>query len=1459
MEPNGAANGVGIKPDLVRRSSKFDGSVKSKDGPGRNPLKRTRDEWDEDGYEFPGNYRESFAHNGTKQSRRDSADRERHSLSPTSMRHSFIPERNDDHWKHSTRHQHQRTNSGGSNPAHRQGRADQWSRSMPFSSPPPRSPVSPPTRPRLGSRTTSVVEYPTARHSFPTYGRRASESSDQPRYTSLKWTNPDLQPARATNASAPKPSVPDGIIESPLSAVEDRLNGVSHEEAPIQVNFYALKSAPTGPKLERNLIAANHVASRRPFIFISGQSLPPSPTTVEHLFKFLAKWVKKEADINFDGKGWYLYFDNTVSGLRRLDECYWAKTGHTLFSQYVLEMARHPDGLKNADLDRTGNQVDHSLSSVVVHVDRAANTLQRASTALNHVARSSPDSSHMKAPAATTDPRLALKVQARAPPFSLETRANGYIPPARHSTPLRVPPAHDRDDASSSISGVTGSDLSASKLSKCHVCKKVSDHDILVQCSTCPRRWHHRCHLNPSIPSGFESDHPWQCKRCVKKNVQPKSRLSHASFTEVGSPVPSVGQPDEPATKKRRFDEPESREPSVDLLKDNPSDPLEEIQPSINDVLNQETFKAETFNQYHDQIDDPDLGITAPANIDELEDLVEKSFSTPNGAANSQERWKKPSTLNITRKKVARTAVETVTNRDEFEGQHQLPDGATDASASKAKVPDELPKETSPKRKPHKWSGGGADRDIITAGLNHFGLDTNARKTREDAVKSASHVEDSKVDTQTLRLEVPESPEESRTPNKSNGNEDGASSAKSQASPKVKLKLNNTKSKEHLETEGSTSQIQTAPSQRMKASGSSAGGRCKQCNKPIAFNPAGKKLCVACKKSAAIEAATPPTEQRSKDDDVVVDDLQPATPTVAEKINLGILDLLKSTPSAQGEGSEASAVEDKISAPPPTKLDAACATCRARHKRCTHRSALVSSEEETQNNENGTVEDDLDFWDRERGRGIPSHATNGDGEERGVQTDGDQIAPDDDGDRSSSLSDAPDHAPSVAVKRKKRQSHTRPARDEFDIGDSWLRPNNSYTKLICMALLTAPNQRLSAKEIENWIDENVPSYNLKEGNNWQGGITATLSMGLEKQGKTGLWMKVGGDETKKNAKCSYQLLPGNEHKILHWDPVLKEPCWPLEHRSEDKGPKGKKERVEGSSQSSKDKTGEAFTSPTQTRTPKKRFKLSLTRTPKRPTKHAPKTIYDNENLPFRKQKGAAMEDPDIDELQLPDAESSDEEPLADSRRIHAASAKAKRDGEAVTQDVENIGGVHRLATARSHSTGPKTPAKLPLMPQKPAVDWNLVAHLIKEDAENVDYSAKSLYDEWPEWDPKNRFDPDAKIAEIQSRPTRKQRFGTKSKDTWAQWKPDGSTRQEKNSSPSKLSRITRSFEEPVFEWQRSEDVKYCDSFEEMFGVPELPIPIIQDDKIAFRDGTWNDYDGSLRRAKKIYPTGYAKF
>jgi hypothetical protein len=301
----------------------------------------------------------------------------------------------------------------------------------------------------------------------------------------------------------------------------------------------------------------------------------------------------------------------------------------------------------------------------------------------------------------------------------------------------------------------------------------------------------------------------------------------------------------------------------------------------------------------------------------------------------------------------------------------------------------------------------------------------------------------------------------------------------------------------------------------------------------------------------------------------------------------------------------------------------------------------------------------------------------------------------------------------------------------------------------------------------------------------------------------------------------------------------------------------------------------AETSASPTLVSKRRLKLKLGKTPSIARKHAPKAVGDAGQVSQSRRQDTAMSNIDTDELQAPDpeeskeAESSDDEPIAKSRNKRPTAlqhgAQATVPNIEMNDDVKNRKSLNGV-TESSESNASRTPAKLSIMRQfkvpspSATVNKKIVAQLIKEDTENVDNSARSLFKEWPELDPANELDREAKINEIRRRPTRKQKFGVKSHEQYsAAWKPDQLNHNDINSyTPPRPNRSTRNFELDIFGWQANDDIKHFDSLEEMFDLPNPRFSIMQEGQIAYRDGIRSEFDGAPRRAKRIYNTGYAK-
>ena len=1235
---------------------------------------------------------------------------------------------------------------------------------------------------------------------------------------------------------------------------------------------------PTGPKADTQV---HDEVKRKPHIFVSERFLPPRPAMVKHLFGFLSKYVRGESSVLADEKGYYIVFEDTIEGRDRLHQCYMARHGGWLFNQYHIRMACRPHGLHSSFATENRDQQGKPTNPVVRSTERPMDEPSREHNKTDQRQSSLP-TPPLGPNSETTDSHIEIKT-ARGSSVNAESPITGTTPFLRHSSPLRVPSRQDKDDSSSSVSGFTGSDLSASRSSKCHICTttSTSDREILVQCSSCVRRYHRACHPG-GIPDGLGEARSWQCRRCIRKKVQPSSRLSNESFASAASPAPSVGQPEEPPAKKRKLEAVGFRATSVDATTANQASTSDESQSQATELSSRPTTNAGV--QPVSDLEDEDYSPPpVPAiNSDDLrfreaDDLVEKSFTSLENATKSAEKPNTPLKLNLTRKKVSRdesTAVISPESRDENNG---TPDHSTKENLKQPNLDEGLDHEkTSPKRERHKWKGGGADKYIIQAGTqSSFSNGNNTHATSQDSVPGKG--------LKQLVFEVPESPEETRTANNyCKLSSENIQSSETQTPPKASLKLHFTKPSDPRGT-GSL-KLPMGPVQRMKPGGTSA-DKCRKCNKIIAFNPSGNKYCSKCRHATSAEAAMPSTI--STDDRNVENDTVPATAVAAERLVEDIRELIQSANPTSDQVSEpfVPTLAEQNTGSSPAKPSSACQKCRARKKRCTHRSDQDAVEKDREDLDEGDVtRDDLDFWGATDGNRDTNNLADGQISNDKSSTEQLLEVPNQiDRDGSSSLSPPPDEAVppttkpkmrnsgldeaiSPSAKIKKRMSFARAATSEYDLGDSKTRPNNTYKKLIGMALCSAPDHCLRGKEITTWIRENIPGY--QEESNWANGISATLSMNRDREGHPGPWRKIGGDEAKQNQPCWYQLLPGQEFEMLHWDPVLKQAVSPMKRRHDGEGPQSNEESDDGVLQGDDSFETNSVEGPVSpTRVSKRTLKLSVSRTPGLAIKHARKSVGDEVKSPVRKHKGVETSHDGANGVRSQklttngDVESSDDEPIATKRGKGLAPAH-RNEGSAArsTDEDDDIMGLERTDTT-SGSPGvnvPKTPAATSIVQsQLPyAIAYKeTAAQLIKKEADDVEYFATSLFDEWPEFDPANQVDRKAKIAEIQRRPTRKQRFHNQTADPWAPWKPPRLSRGGVNGPPSqrpdRAARLQTAYDSV-------EDVVHYDSIQEMFGLPKHPIPILLDKEIAYRDGTRNEYDGTLGRAKEKFKTGYVK-
>lgn len=1139
-----------------------------------------------------------------------------------------------------------------------------------------------------------------------------------------------------------------------------------------KIDFNGLTGVPTGPKkapLPQSEISEIQVSARSPHIFISASDLAPLPTTRKHLAKFLRV---KESSVTCDEAGWRIAFESSVVGRDDLDRCFNEFNQQKLFRQYVLKMQCLPNGTAaNTSIHDSKNNLPGPFVSRSMDGE------------------------------ASRDGSLApIVLETAAAPASLASES-AVIPP-QHETPASTSarPSHvaaraEKDD-SSSISAVTNSDLSVSKHSKCHVCgtPPLLGLQSLVACTTCPRKYHHRCQPRNTIPASAEDLSVWQCQRCIKKNVPPKSRPSVPSLPAT-SPAPSATQP------ARTFDS------------------------------GQQTLQQLSHT--------PDNGgsasVAKEATLDSLEldadDLVEKSF-----AHNElNEHQKKIGRLSFVRKKLEKGP-------------------ATDAQA-------EFGAETSPDD----------SRDVPT----HGSPQGEKRKLGQEEVDVARPKKALKPNGKLLPTTEP-------TPR--------SVSSQLEAQP-------------------------SGPGMAMKRNklAHPATTQCVRCQRTTALNPSGSSnLCSKCRKETRTSSAleTPNAAQMRDNNETLQSNSTYETSTTVSGQGLPARQVGDNRPDKQ----RANGLNPSSSAKPGSASDSlgklkkpdqrtACNDCRTQHRRCSHN---ASGGDKPQDNRLDAAHE-TDLWAVQQtppkarlSKVSKSEAVSGNGERSDRSEDSDEAL--------SSEGEVNTNANVVNVKRK---SFNTVARHEHDLGDGFERPNGTYEKLIGMALCSTEKYRMISNEIIGWIADNIPGYEMKVGNKWEAGVRATITMKKwrplddTKRCLNPPW-RTHQSEDPNNKPFTVELMPGFEKTMLHWDPVLKTPMSPV------KRDRAKSMLTTGvlrdASRNATEGDGGSTLPGRQQATTQTKAKLASANDEKKKWKEPRASplppshfngldsdlnivervaVRDSDSEGTAKQaKGRGLQSSSDDEplsRRRPSrqAASSDiEEPLMATRQLSAAvsqpiaakdmttmasenDARPDASGEearsSTRTNTDTTGGTLELEE-RSSAFGSRSKPGEATSPEH-TLQW-----LPERDPIGDDY-ALSLFSEWPEYDPHRiSIDRAAKVAEIQARPRRKQRFRaplsrdprtgrrlTQVPPTTADSSRQSSVSFDRpNRTPSKTK---RGFD--VFQLEDEEaSVKVCETWEEFFGVPSNPIPIIYDGQLAYRDGTQND-DGTLPRAKVIFKTGYA--
>lgn len=400
-------------------------------------------------------------------------------------------------------------------------------------------------------------------------------------------------------------------------------------------------------------------------------------------------------------------------------------------------------------------------------------------------------------------------------------------------------------------------------------------------------------------------------------------------------------------------------------------------------------------------------------------------------------------------------------------------------------------------------------------------------------------------------------------------------------------------------------------------------------------------------------------------------------------------------------------------------------------------------------------------------------------------------------------------------KRKTRESHTTKPKDEFDLGDSFQRPPRSYRRLVHLAISETPGDSVRAKQVVQWIGNNVPTYSLGQGK-WADGVAATLSFASDTSGKNGSpTLKrhdLGGGEV------SYSILPEKRGEVDRWDAVL---LRPISRSTKDRAESSGRDGAMSAAKRQTEESPSNSTSKPQSAGLLQSITPSKTKLGKRPARDVPLSelmdidsdpddgVASSPEEPSVQAKGStAAGDNRIDSL------FADDPMDLSADHIVGAGGPDVTDGFAVP-DAANMVRTSRQA-AGSNTTKPFSIHDVTL-------DQVLACRPAAVHTE--------LYKAWPSLDPKKtEFDYEAKMAEIQARPGRKARFGQK--------KPvDAENVLAIVGGPSELpSRplIDNSLGLTQEQFGDELSVQPCKIWEEFFGTTEMVRPEIVDGKLAYR-------------------------
>jgi len=1309
---------------------------------------------------------------------------------------------------------------------------------------------------------------------------------------------------------------------------EDRIDTSTPERgrlSAITIDFDGLRDVPVGPRRSIGKIEAKKFEPDSPYILISPEHVPPLPHLTRHLQGMLR--TQKPEAIIVDDEGWHLYYENSTSGRLKLKRCYHEYHRKEFFT-YELNMQCFLNGAG------AGNQ----------HQQHARISLESNGNTGNPwpppvPAKSSPKISRF-AGREIAYPDPIPRSEARHIRESSQQEVNG----ASEDTPSRVlqhdPPLHlsaeghvqsaspvnanismlsqqsERDDTASQASGIARSDSSRIKRDKCHVCSGETGQGFssLVQCSTCRRKYHRRCHQDPLIPDGLNNEYAWSCRSCVRKGRNHKGKQQGKIVKPVSNrgPTPCKVSPlpaslDTDGRKQR--DESDASAPHVEA----------QALPSARvSVARPDSKKHELAINRH-VTTKPDAEVVLDIGNGDLtlsdpDDLVEKSFSAAAATSQTQPQGQKPGKFKMTRTKLPQSAQvlkAQQTQPEESQSQvnplqvsehaqatstHNDKDSNTSGHAARNSAA-ELRALAHKAHETHQsavknGTGAGVDSEERQSRGVHSKSTTKPSSVEQPTVQSGpSQVTGyargdpftSAAPTRLSQLEIPESPDEVRL--------GSMSRLEAAQDPRLLAKHARVSSGLSAEQMSDASPVQSGKHAASKKSKGPLFSCCSACQKRIPAGPSGvTRLCLGCKRKAA--ATEPPPAVNINPDIGATERAAAIVETAADEQRttpLGDQGQLDSVaPSGAGAEQEPSAA---VLQP---------------HSNAHQASSVPPSV--TQAHPTGVLEEDTTLHTVDEDGDIAMERTVPTGEAATTHPVVALDAPVPD--RPHALASATNPPVDITSEHQNRSTQDAvddvaklPERIEYIqsiVGDSYNRPKGSRTILVAMAMSVCPTERMQAKDILDWISANIPTCKAGDGN-WHERVVSQLTQGTRTKGVGGYWIM---EEWKEGdggvpGKKWYKLLPEKADEMWTWCPSRQRPVEP-KRPSVAKASSLKRQRKSKSIGSATALRGtflvssaSTLTTPLVTRPStasngtngldsSKQSSTTVARTPDRDVMGIDESLFTNAARVEDEQRieSRAAHSKESRATPVIDHASSDDEPLLKRRRRDELSKPRLPKLEYMQQhtpantemedlpDAENeneneVTYVTATATATEHrdsldlERSTEAPDSLVRRKKAKVVILNMREGSLSDGINTLPSPHQfvtSFYDEWPEYREEDLLDAQAKMEEIVKRPTRKQMFGKPALCSRLRVREPSVDvpANPVNVSPEKRTRL---FIDPAnpYPWEKeaSSAFEEFESLDEFFDFPANVIPIISEGQLAYRDGTRNEY-GRLPRAREVF-------